>query len=151
MQWDGHIPFYTIGVSGTQKAMETAEWGTFGKTGNDPLTYVRLIDCSTEHLQAILRSQKQIWGTDYEYLIRAILRDRDAVEPGDLAADARHQRLLAMWAVVAFIYGLTTLTIAAVVAYIQNPILHPRFLVVTAIVSIHAILWGGWKLKQVWE
>lgn len=29
-------------------------WGTRGKDGKQPLTYVRLIDCTSEHLQAIL-------------------------------------------------------------------------------------------------
>ena len=30
------------------------EWGTNGKTGNDPLKYVAIADMSTEHIQAVL-------------------------------------------------------------------------------------------------
>lgn len=32
---------------------KNALWGTYGPTGKDPLKYVRLIDCSTDHLKKI--------------------------------------------------------------------------------------------------
>lgn len=35
-------------------------WGTFGKTGRDPLKFVALEDMSDEHIKAILRTQRQI-------------------------------------------------------------------------------------------
>ena len=52
-------------------------WGTFGKGGRDPLKIVRLIDCSTEHLEAILATQplKPI----LRVAISAILLDRKSV------------------------------------------------------------------------
>jgi len=58
-------------------------WGTYGKSGKEPLKWVKLGDCETEHLQAILRTQPQIhW--DYPELkvrlkaIKAILASRGA-------------------------------------------------------------------------
>jgi hypothetical protein len=50
-------------------------WGTYGKPlvegdlGPGPLRWVRLRDCSNEHLKAILRTQKQA----EQYIIRAII------------------------------------------------------------------------------
>lgn len=35
-------------------------WGTYGKDGDQPLKYVRLIDCETEHLQAIIKDVAKI-------------------------------------------------------------------------------------------
>lgn len=50
------------------------KWGTYGKHGDEPLRFVRLIDCSTEHLQAILREQRG--GIYYRRIIEAIIKDR---------------------------------------------------------------------------
>jgi hypothetical protein len=52
------------------------EWGTYGKSGKEPLKWVRLIDCSTEHLKAILNTQKQISG-EYRETIQFILKERE--------------------------------------------------------------------------
>lgn len=70
-------PIYTyqITVTDLQKAIETAEWGTYGPTGTDKLKYVRLIDCSTEHLEAILKQCQQYHDT-YVILINEILKQR---------------------------------------------------------------------------
>lgn len=62
-------------------AKKVATWGTFGKDGIDPLKYVRLMDCSTEHLQAILATQPHIdnckaCGFTYREIIKDILKDR---------------------------------------------------------------------------
>lgn len=35
-------------------------WGTFGKSGKDPLKYVPLCDLTTEHIEAILATQTHI-------------------------------------------------------------------------------------------
>ena len=43
-----------------EEAVYHAVWGTYGPNGDEPLKYVRLIDCSTDHLRNILRTQKQI-------------------------------------------------------------------------------------------
>ena len=36
---------------------EWLQWGTFGKSGQDPLKYVRLKNMSDEHIEACLRTQ----------------------------------------------------------------------------------------------
>jgi hypothetical protein len=53
----------------------TLPWGTFGKEGKGPLRWVKLGDCSTEHLRAILRTQPQITEI-YRTGIKQILKDR---------------------------------------------------------------------------
>lgn len=78
---------YMVAVRGMQAAKLTAMWGTYGKGGVEHcngrcpehrLTWKRLVDCDTEHLFAILRTQRQIYapGCDYPEIILAILRDR---------------------------------------------------------------------------
>ena len=47
-------------------------WGTYGKYGNQPLTWVLLKDCSREHLEAILATQKHL-GPDAEKVIKKAL------------------------------------------------------------------------------
>ena len=80
-----HGQYYVL-VEGLEKAKKHATWGTYGKDGlkhcggtcyEHQLRYVRLIDCSTEHLLAIVNLQYQIKGSDYEEIILAILKDRD--------------------------------------------------------------------------
>ena len=80
---------YLVDVLGIEKAKQVCMWGTFGKGGVEhchgyegcpqhPLTWKRLVDCDSEHLQAILRTQYQIRNTDYPAIIKAILADRGA-------------------------------------------------------------------------
>lgn len=69
--------YIEIAVSSFEQAKRLAEWGTYGKNGNEPLRWVRLIDCSTEHLENILRTQPQIRGHIYQRIIKSILNDRD--------------------------------------------------------------------------
>ena|SRR5271154_1621992 len=63
----------------------TAMWGTYGKGGVEhcngtcplhQLEWKKLVDCYTEHLQAILRTQPQIVGHEYTDIIHSILADR---------------------------------------------------------------------------
>lgn len=63
---------------------ENAIWGTYGKGGYEhchgtcpahPLRWVRLIDCETEHLQAIM-SGKWYVPKHYVVIINSILDDR---------------------------------------------------------------------------
>jgi hypothetical protein len=63
------------------------KWGTFGKGGVEhcagtcqehPLRWKLLTDCDTEHLQTILRTQRQVYDTDYAEAIRIILVGRGA-------------------------------------------------------------------------
>jgi hypothetical protein len=60
-------------------------WGTYGKGGVEhcagrcplhPLQWVKLVDRETSHLQAILRTQRQIRYTVYQRVIESILKDR---------------------------------------------------------------------------
>jgi hypothetical protein len=60
-------------------------WGTFGKGGVEHcegscpehrLRWVRLIDCETDHLLAILANCPHVLNTDIERIIREILLDR---------------------------------------------------------------------------
>lgn len=60
-----------------EEALYQARWGTYGPNGTDPLKYVRLIDCSTDHLTNILRTQHQIEPST-RYIINEILKMRNA-------------------------------------------------------------------------
>lgn len=51
-------------------------WGTYGKSGKEPLKWVRLDECSVEHLRAILRTQPQITQR-YADAIKRVLRSRN--------------------------------------------------------------------------
>ena len=59
------------------------QWGTFGKNGDEPMRIVRLGDCSTEHLQAILRTEGHIYLyatlQHYVFAIHRILRSRGVI------------------------------------------------------------------------
>ena len=72
---DDFVHTYQVYVTDLQKAIEIAEWGTYGKGGNEPLKYVRLINCSTDHLRAI-RDQCQKFNKAYVILINEILKQR---------------------------------------------------------------------------
>jgi hypothetical protein len=72
---DNGIPFIKT-TNSFREAKENYVWGTYGKDGKQPLKYVRLIGCSTEHLQAILRTQKQI-SPFTTRVIECILKERD--------------------------------------------------------------------------
>lgn len=76
-------------------------WGTFGKGGVEhcgghcplhKLQWVKLADRETSHLQAILRTQRQIIGTNYETAIHALLADR-GVKPVKFSFDAAQELL----------------------------------------------------------
>jgi hypothetical protein len=76
-------------------------WGTYGKGGvehcggscsSHPLTWKRLVDCDTEHLQAIIRTQRQLVGHEYTNLINSILADRGE-RPEKFSPAAEHR----MW------------------------------------------------------
>lgn len=60
-------------------------WGTFGEEGTKPLAYVRLVDCSSDHLLAIMRRMRI--GPCYQLVIKEILRDRgyseEQIDDGD--------------------------------------------------------------------
>lgn len=43
-----------------QEQREAFEWGTYGKDGKQPLKYVKLCDMTSDHIEAILETQKHI-------------------------------------------------------------------------------------------
>ena len=50
-------------------------WGTYGVDGDEPLKWVKLVDCTSEHLKAILENCKGI-GFLRRRVILTILGDR---------------------------------------------------------------------------
>lgn len=61
-------------VVSLEDAKKSLRWGTYGIDGKQPLNYVRLIDCSTDHLQKILSGQPI--NEIYRDVITSILEDR---------------------------------------------------------------------------
>ncbi len=51
------------------------KWGTYGKNCDEPLHFMRLVDCETSHLQAILVTCKYI-SEDMRKIIRELLAER---------------------------------------------------------------------------
>lgn len=45
-------------------------WGTYGKDGKQPRTEVKLKDMTSEHIQAVLDTQRHICGTVVEHLFK---------------------------------------------------------------------------------
>ena len=84
-----------------QHQKQNLQWGTYGKGGAEhcagrcplhQLTWKKLIDCDTDHLQAILRTQHHI-PLLYSVVIGSILEDRGVVaEKFDLAASNEFYR-----------------------------------------------------------
>jgi len=75
-------PVFMVAAMGLDHAKDIAAWGTRGKSGVEPLRYVLLKDCDTDHLQAILENCGYI-SSDYRVIIKSILSDRGV---GDLVA-----------------------------------------------------------------
>ena len=46
-----------------ESSMKKLLWGTYGKSGKDPLKYVKLFECETDHLNNIIKYQTKI--SDY--------------------------------------------------------------------------------------
>jgi len=53
-------------------------WGTRGKNGDGPLHYVRLVECETDHLEAILKKYEGIINPIHDMVIKLILNERGA-------------------------------------------------------------------------
>jgi hypothetical protein len=60
-------------------------WGTHGPKGDQPLRWVPLKECETDHLQAILRTQLHVYGGVVEKVIKHWLKVRK-VKPERLDA-----------------------------------------------------------------
>lgn len=63
--------------------VERLLWGSYGKNGDQPLRWVPLKECETEHLQAILKTQLHVYGGVVERVIKHILKER-GVKPAAL-------------------------------------------------------------------
>jgi hypothetical protein len=55
-------------------------WGSYGKHQDQPLHYIHLCDLATDHICAILRTQRSVWGTYVEDLLRQELAYRGEKE-----------------------------------------------------------------------
>jgi hypothetical protein len=65
------VPYVDLSVtteSSHEEIREVFTWGTYGKDGKQPRTEVKLKDMSTEHIEAILLTQKHIFNTYAEDL-----------------------------------------------------------------------------------
>ena len=61
----------------TLEEAKKLKWGTYGKSGKEPLRWTTLGRCTSEHLKAILETQFQI--TDqYRQAIKMILERRES-------------------------------------------------------------------------
>ena len=61
-----------------REIIDNHEWGTHGESGKEPLTKVFLINCETNHLKNILRTQPQITALT-TLVIMAILMERGEI------------------------------------------------------------------------
>jgi hypothetical protein len=76
---DDHLERCGLTRSSTfEEVCQKLRWGTYGKSGKCKLRYVRLCDCSTEHLNNILIHAKGVVkGTIVEDVIDHILAERE--------------------------------------------------------------------------
>jgi hypothetical protein len=49
---------------------EAFEWGSYGVDGTEDIHYIKLMDLSSLHLYAILKTQNKLKGTYMEYLLK---------------------------------------------------------------------------------
>lgn len=73
---DGYEEFSLATDATMDECINKLLWGTRGIKGNKPVRYILLKDCSTKHLQAILKTQDQIEDTVFSRVIREILTRR---------------------------------------------------------------------------
>lgn len=81
---DGGHDYFKSSGEGVSRNLESDDpeviknnltWGTRGKDGTLPLIHKKLVDCDTDHLQAILTTQKRI-SPPHKTTITSILKDR---------------------------------------------------------------------------
>lgn len=73
------LPHVKPGECEASNVIERHTWGTKGPNGDKPYKEVRLVDCSTEHLKNILRTEAQITPLT-ALVIMAILLERDSLK-----------------------------------------------------------------------
>jgi hypothetical protein len=62
-------------------------WGTYGPKGDQPLRWVPLKECETEHLQAILKTQPHVYGGIYGGIFEQVIKhwlNKRGVKPAAL-------------------------------------------------------------------
>lgn len=59
-----------------ESSMKKLIWGTYGKSGREPLKFVKLFDCETEHLNNILKNMSNTISDYYKINILHILEYR---------------------------------------------------------------------------
>ena len=52
-------------------------WGTYGKSGKEPLRWVQIDHCSNAHIEAILTTQHHIRDTETEKMFENIMSYRE--------------------------------------------------------------------------
>ena len=67
------VPFVDMTVTSEDSfevQREAFEWGCYGVDGTDYIYYIKLMDFSSIHLYAILKTQTKLKGTYTEYLLK---------------------------------------------------------------------------------
>lgn len=57
---------------------EILEWGTYGETGEEPLTKVKIMDMSRQHIEACLKTQTNM-HRDYRITMQEELKYRESI------------------------------------------------------------------------
>jgi hypothetical protein len=67
------VPFVDMTVTSEDSfevQREAFEWGSYGVYGTEDIHYIKLMDLSSLHLYAILKTQTKLKGTYTEYLLK---------------------------------------------------------------------------------
>lgn len=74
------VPFEDLSVwtaDGHEKVRQFFQWGTRGPNGDQDLHHVKLCDMTTEHIEAILQTQRWIDGTPVQLIFHNELEWRN--------------------------------------------------------------------------
>lgn len=74
------VPYEDLSVwtnDGHEKVRQFFQWGTRGKNGDEAFRRVALCDMTTEHIEAILQTQRQIDGTPIQLIFHNELEWRN--------------------------------------------------------------------------
>lgn len=65
-------------ASNHMELREILEWGTYGETGEEPLTKVKIMDMSRQHIEACLKTQNNM-HRDYRITMQEELKYRESI------------------------------------------------------------------------
>jgi len=71
------IPLFLYENDSFEKKKNNLVWGTYGKSGKEPLKWVKFINCNTQHLENILKIKIPPL---YVEVIESILLDRNRIK-----------------------------------------------------------------------